>query len=100
MREDAVFRLASVSKPLVSAAAMALVDQGKLGLEDPVTKWLPTFRPKLADGREPVITVRQLLTHTAGLDYGFFQPPAGPYARAGVSDGVDESGLRPVAQPS
>ncbi|EPX60409.1 Beta-lactamase class C protein [Cystobacter fuscus DSM 2262] len=93
MREDAVFRLASVSKPLVSAAAMALVDQGKLGLEDPVTKWLPTFRPKLEDGREPVITVRQLLTHTAGLDYGFFQPPAGPYARAGVSDGVDESGL-------
>ncbi|WNG17505.1 serine hydrolase domain-containing protein [Cystobacter fuscus] len=90
MREDAVFRLASVSKPLVTAAAMALVDQGKLGLEDPVTKWLPTFRPKLADGREPVITVRQLITHTAGLDYGFFQPADGPYARARVSDGIDE----------
>lgn len=90
MREDAVFRLASMSKPLVSAAALALVDQKKLSLEDPVTKWLPTFRPKLADGREPVITVRHLLTHTAGLSYGFFQPGQGPYLQAGVSDGLDD----------
>ena len=90
MREDAVFRLASMSKPLVSAAALALVDQRKLSLEDPVTKWIPTFHPKLADGREPVITVRHLLTHTAGLTYGFFQPEQGPYHRAGVSDGLDD----------
>ncbi|MCY1015751.1 serine hydrolase [Pyxidicoccus sp. MSG2] len=90
MREDAVFRLASMSKPLVSAAALALVDQHTLSLEDPVTKWIPTFRPKLADGREPVITVRHLLTHTAGLTYGFFQPEQGSYHRAGVSDGLDD----------
>lgn len=93
MREDAVFRLASMSKPLVSATALALIEQGKLSLEDPVTKWLPTFRPKLADGREPVITVRHLLTHSAGLTYGFFEPEDGPYHKAGVSDGLDQPGI-------
>ncbi|EPX57278.1 Beta-lactamase class C protein [Cystobacter fuscus DSM 2262] len=93
MREDTIFRFASMSKPLVSAAALALVDQGKLGLEDPVTRWLPDFRPRLADGREAVITVRQLLTHTAGLNYGFLEPEDGPYHRAGVSNGMDAPGL-------
>ncbi|WNG44537.1 beta-lactamase family protein [Archangium minus] len=93
MREDAIFRFASMSKPLVSAAALALVEQGKLGLEDPVTRWLPDFRPRLADGREAVITVRQLLTHTAGLNYGFLEPEDGPYHRAGVSNGMDAPGL-------
>src|SRR5262245_12756892 len=47
-----VFRLSSVTKPIVSAAALALIDQGKLSLDDPVTKWLPDFRPKLANGGE------------------------------------------------
>lgn len=89
MEADAIFRLASVSKPIVTAAALALVDQGRLKLDDPVTKWLPDFRPKLADGATPVITVRQLMTHTAGLSYGFFEPEEGPYHRAGVSDGLD-----------
>ncbi|MBU8898721.1 serine hydrolase [Corallococcus sp. M34] len=94
MREDAVFRLASMTKPLVSAAALALVEQHQLELDAPITKWLPTFRPRLADGREPVITVRQLMTHSAGLTYGFFEPgQEGPYHRAGVSDGLDSSGL-------
>ncbi|MBJ6761562.1 serine hydrolase [Myxococcaceae bacterium JPH2] len=94
MREDAVFRLASMTKPLVSAAALALVEQHQLELDAPITKWLPTFRPKLPDGREPVITVRNLLTHSAGLTYGFFEPGGeGPYHRAGVSDGLDASGL-------
>lgn len=93
MTERALFRLASVSKTLVSAAALALVQQGKLDLDDPVRRHLPDFRPKLPDGREPVITVRQLLTHTAGLSYGFFEPPGGPYERAGVSDGLDAADI-------
>ncbi|WP_224363323.1 serine hydrolase domain-containing protein [Hyalangium versicolor] len=94
MKKDEIFRLASMSKPIVSVAALKLVEQGKLRLDDPVSKWLPDFRPKLADGREAVITVRQLLTHTAGLSYGFFEPGGdGPYHRAGVSDGLDEPGL-------
>lgn len=93
MQEDEVFRLASMTKPIVGVTALALIDQGKLGLEDPLTRWLPDFRPKLADGREPVITVRHLLTHTAGLTYGFLEAPDGPYHRLGVSDGLDASGL-------
>ncbi|MBX6426128.1 MAG: beta-lactamase family protein [Variibacter sp.] len=93
MRVDHVFRLASVTKPIVSAAAMALVERGALALDEPVTNWLPDFRPRLADGRAPTITLRQLITHTAGLTYGFFQPSDGPYHRAGVSDGLDQPGL-------
>lgn len=90
---DTIFRLASMTKPVVSAAALALVDQGALGLDDPITKWLPTFRPKLKDGRAPTITVRHLLTHTAGLDYGIDEPADGPYHRARVSNGIDQPGL-------
>ncbi|ATA54055.1 serine hydrolase [Variovorax boronicumulans] len=90
MREDTLFRLASVSKPIVSTAAMVLVDRGRLDLDDPVTRWLPDFRPRLPDGGEAVITLRQLLTHTAGLGYRFLESTDdGPYARAGVSDGMD-----------
>ncbi|MBB5608125.1 MULTISPECIES: serine hydrolase [unclassified Janthinobacterium] len=89
MRGDALFRLASVSKPIVSTAALALVGQGRLTLDDLVARWLPYFQPRQPDGAVAQITVRHLLTHTAGLDYGFFQPPGGPYAQAGVSDGMD-----------
>jgi CubicO group peptidase (beta-lactamase class C family) len=63
-REDTIFRLASMTKPLVSAATLALWDQGKLNLDDPVTRWLPEFKPKLVDGRVPIITIRELLTHS------------------------------------
>jgi CubicO group peptidase (beta-lactamase class C family) len=90
MQLDTLFRLSSVSKPIVTSAAMVLIDQKKLSLDDPVTKWLPTFQPKLADGTTPVITVRQLLTHTAGLGYGFAERPDGPYRTAKVSDGFDD----------
>jgi CubicO group peptidase (beta-lactamase class C family) len=91
--QDQVYRLASMTKPIVCVTALALIEQGKLGLEDPLTQWLPDFRPTLADGREPVITVRHLLTHTAGLTYGFLEAPDGAYHRLGVSDGLDASGL-------
>jgi CubicO group peptidase (beta-lactamase class C family) len=90
MQIDTVFRLSSVSKPIVSAAALALVDQGKLSLDDPVTKWLPDFRPQLAGGAAPTITLRQLLTHTAGLGYKFAQKAGSAYDQAGVSDGFDD----------
>lgn len=93
VRDDTVFRLASMTKPIVSVAALALIDQGKLSLEDPVTKWLPDFRPRLADGRTPVITVRHLLTHSAGLTYKFLEDDGGPYHQANVSDGLAEPGL-------
>lgn len=90
---DTVFRLASVTKPIVSAAAMRLVENGTLGLDDPVKKWLPTFTPKMKDGSQPDITIRQLLTHTSGLTYGFYEPVNSPYHYLGVSDGVDQKEL-------
>ncbi len=92
MTEDTIFRMASLTKPMVTAAALALVEDGVLGLEDPVTRWLPDFQP-LYDGKAPAITIRQLLTHTAGLSYGFMQPDDGPYLRLRVSDGMDQPGL-------
>jgi CubicO group peptidase (beta-lactamase class C family) len=93
MTRDAIFRLASLTKPVVAATALAQSDLGLYDLDTPVTRFLPTFRPKLADGSEPVVTVRHLLTHTAGLRYRFGDEPGGDYHRADVSDGLDQPGL-------
>ena len=54
---------------------------------------LPESRPSLPDGTTPEITIRQLLSHTSGLWYGFFEPEDGPYHQANVSDGLDQPGL-------
>ncbi|WP_122711019.1 serine hydrolase domain-containing protein [Pseudomonas viridiflava] len=83
------FRLASLTKLLTSVTALRLCEQGVLGLDAPVTDWLPAFRPRLGDGRESVITLRHLLSHSSGLGYGFEQPPGNAYESAGVSDGLD-----------
>jgi CubicO group peptidase (beta-lactamase class C family) len=93
MRADAIFRLASITKPIVSAALMRLVEDGRLGLDRPVTDWLPDFRPRLPDGSTPAITLGQLLTHRSGLGYRFVDPEGGPYHQANVSDGLDQPGL-------
>jgi CubicO group peptidase (beta-lactamase class C family) len=92
MARDTIFRLASLTKPIVTAAALSLIEDGVMGFDDAVTRWLPDFRPALG-GETPPITVRQLLTHTAGLSYGFMQPDDGPYLRLKVSDGMDQPGL-------
>ncbi len=92
MERDAIFRLASLTKPIVTAAAMALIEQGALRLDDPVSAYLPDFRPRLGDGSTPVITIHHLLTHTAGLGYGFLQQADDPYPQAGISDGLDAPG--------
>ena len=92
MERDAIFRASSLTKPIVTAAVLALVEQERIGLDDPVTRYLPDFQPKW-DGQAPTITLRQLLTHTAGLSYGFMQPVDGPYLQLGVSDGMDQPGL-------
>jgi CubicO group peptidase (beta-lactamase class C family) len=93
VREDTVFRFASLTKPIVSVAALALMERSRLRLDSPVTDWIPWFRPRLADGTEPVITVRHLMTHTAGLTYGFMELPDSQFHQAGVSDGLDQPGL-------
>lgn len=87
------FRLASVTKPIATACFLSLVEDGTLSLSDPVTEHLPDFRPRLPDGDAPEITLHHLITHTSGLGYRFLEPERGPYARAGVSDGMDQPGL-------
>ena len=96
MQRDTIFRIASMTKPVTVAAAMALAEEGRLALSDPVTNWLP----ELADMRVLVnptgslddtvaarrpITVDDLMTHRSGLAYSF--SVTGPIARAyaGVS---------------
>lgn len=88
MRENSVFRLASVTKPIIAAAVMRLVEQGRLALDAPVTRWLPYFTPRLPDGRTPTITLHHLLAHNAGLGYGFYETEDGIYHRLGISDGL------------
>jgi CubicO group peptidase (beta-lactamase class C family) len=69
MARDAIFRLASVTKPIVTTTALRMIDLGLLGLDDPVTKFLPWFTPRAPDGTVPTITIRQLMTHASGLTY-------------------------------
>ena len=80
MQENAIFRIASQTKALVSVGIMILQEQGKLLISDPVGKYLPEFRkttvavPKdggydVVDAKRP-ITIRHMLTHTSGIGYG------------------------------
>jgi CubicO group peptidase (beta-lactamase class C family) len=86
MTADTIFRLYSMSKPITSVAAMMLVEDGKLALDDPVAKHIPAFagvkvgvEKRGRDGKrlfalEPLkrpITIEDLLRHTSGLTYGF-----------------------------
>lgn len=64
---DTIFRHASLTKPIVATTILAMVDEGILGLEDPVTSILSYFTPKMPDGTQPEILIRHLLTHSAGL---------------------------------
>ncbi|WP_392387851.1 serine hydrolase domain-containing protein [Burkholderia gladioli] len=89
MREDTLFRLASVTKPIVALAVLRLVARGELALDAPVTRWLPEFRPRLADGSEPLVTIHHLLTHTSGLGYWLLEGAGSVYDRLGISDGID-----------
>lgn len=91
MQVETPFRFSSVTKPFTTMAALKLIEQGQLSPDDSVTKYLPDFRPRLADGTEAEITIGHLMTHTAGFDYRFQQPHGGLYEKAGVSDGLDES---------
>ncbi|MGA6151005.1 MULTISPECIES: serine hydrolase domain-containing protein [Stenotrophomonas] len=105
MSRGTQFRLASVSKPIVTAAALRLVARGVLSLDTPAHALLPDFRPALADGTRPALTLRHLLSHSAGLGYRFLETDAdGPLAMAGVSDGMDacahslQENVRRIAQ--
>ena len=87
MTDDTIFRLYSMSKPITSVAAMMLVDAGKLRVDDPVAKYIPSFAEakvgveKKDDSGEKVlelvtvnrpITIFDLMTQTSGIVYGFY----------------------------
>ncbi len=103
MTEDAIFRIYSMTKPIVSVAAMTMVEEGRLSLADPVFKYLPEYKDmtiatgKAADGTITTVkakrrmTVQDLLRHTSGLTYGFFG--AGP-AREAMNAANVANGLR------
>jgi CubicO group peptidase (beta-lactamase class C family) len=77
MEKDALFWIASMTKSINGAAVMVLVDEGKLSLDEPASKWLPELGSvKLADGSAPEtpVTLRMLLSHTAGIAF----PPRKP----------------------
>ena len=90
MTGDSIFRIASMTKPVTSAAIMLLQEQGKLRLDDPVSKYLPEFKDRevvatfnSADGSfttrkaSKEILIRHLLSHTSGLAYSFSNPTVG-----------------------
>jgi CubicO group peptidase (beta-lactamase class C family) len=106
MSKDAIFRIYSMSKPITSVAAMTLVEQGKLLLENPVAAYIPQFadakvgvpRPGLMAGMPPIMdqipvgrpmTVQDLLRHTSGLTYGFFDTAIGKLYRDANFFGAD-----------
>lgn len=70
MQKEAIFRIFSMGKPIVAFAVLQLVDQGKLSLDDDIRQYLPRFEPFEFDGKPQVVTVHQLLSHTAGFGYG------------------------------
>ena len=80
MAPDAIFRIASQSKAFTSAAILMLVEEGKIALTDPVSRFIPAYAHttvalRADSGRTPVpakrqITIKDLITHTAGISYG------------------------------
>ncbi|WP_316177241.1 MULTISPECIES: serine hydrolase domain-containing protein [unclassified Bradyrhizobium] len=91
MTEDAIFRIYSMSKPVTSVAAMMLVDDGRLKLDDALASYIPAFAD-VRVGAAPVarpITIRDLLRHTSGITYGFYGETAVRrlYAKAPLFDG-------------
>jgi CubicO group peptidase (beta-lactamase class C family) len=109
MPEDAVFRIYSMSKPITGVALMMLYEEGRFRLSDPVARYIPEFAElKVAAGEGPngplvedadhPMTMRELLTHTAGFTYGLFSQSQvdSMYVEAGVLD--RESSLRDMIE--
>ncbi|MCF3110844.1 beta-lactamase family protein [Niabella sp. CC-SYL272] len=126
LKTDAIFRIASQTKAITSVAVMMLFEEGKFLLDDPISKYIPAFaNPKVLDQFNAAdssyttvpakrnITIRDLLTHTSGLDYAQIGSPnmKAIYAKAGIpagfviqpqrlADAIDKLGTLPlVHQP-
>ena len=105
LSETTIFRIASMSKPITSVAAMILIEEGKLSPTDLLSKFVPEFKQmqvlvpnKDGNAYELVkanrdITIHHLLTHTSGITYRLVNKPfvSKMYAEAGVSDGIVET---------
>lgn len=102
MKKDDIFRLASMTKPIVTTALMILIEEGKCLLEDPVSKYIPEFKNPVVlkelntkdstfttEPSPTEITLRHLLTHTSGIGYGFTNPKVSGviYGKAKLFDG-------------
>ena len=104
MTDDTIFRIFSMTKPITSVAAMILVDQGKLKLDDPVEKYIPSFAKarvgveKKADNGDKTlelvplkrpVTIQDLMTQSSGITYGFYGDSMvrKAYANAKIYDG-------------
>jgi CubicO group peptidase (beta-lactamase class C family) len=112
MKTDAIFRMASMSKAVTSVAVMMLIEEGRLTLADPVSRFLPSFEkttvalppPAGAVPGSPVsvvpakrpITIRDLLTHTSGISYGD-GAAAALYKEAGVQGWYLADKAEPIA---
>lgn len=103
LKKDDIFRIASQSKAITSLAVMMLWEEGKFLLDDPVSKYIPEFKnPKVlksfnkadssfaSEAANREITIRQLLTHSSGIDYAVIGSPEfkAIYAKAGVPSGI------------
>ena len=97
MRENTIFRIASMTKPITSVAIMMLYEEGKLRLNDPVARFIPSFKQQRVAGENGAMenarrgmTIRDLLVHRSGLSYGFLNagPVGNGYRSGGVVDGL------------
>src|SRR3954449_4431021 len=98
MTTDTIFRIASQTKALTSVAILSLMEEGKIGLSDPAGRYIPTFAKttvavqgesgvSIVPAKRP-ITIRDLLTHTAGVSYG---------TNTSVGSQYEAKGLGPAA---
>ena len=94
MTTDTIFRIASQSKAITSTAVLSLIEEGQLTLNDPVSRLIPPFaKTTVATGGSVVpakrpITIRDLLTHTAGISYGIEPAIASQYEAKGLGPGA------------
>ncbi|MCC2616536.1 beta-lactamase family protein [Aestuariibacter halophilus] len=70
MTREHLFRIFSMTKPITAVAVMQLAEQGRIKLDEDIRTYLPKFDPFEVDGTAQTVTVHQLLSHTAGFDYG------------------------------
>ncbi len=105
--QDSLWRVYSMTKPVTAMAAMILIEQGRIGLDDPVSKYIPAFRsmkvatsPETSLASVPAdkpVTIRMLLTHTSGLTYNIIAKGAllKEYERLGILPAAVNAAIEP-----